>query len=386
MEEAMLKRYKILGAVLALGEFSVSDLASLSRLPGADVRYILRKNSDYVEQVERLSTGRPGGQPILWRIRPGSRERLRGLLRQMEWVGAAPWFGERQDEAMLAELIAVDDVLLRVLPATIDSEERADLIKLARAQLDAATAVISTAPSTNYAHASRAQRRDHDRLVFAEKLFDMTQMEQSLREEAEQSNEKINDFDETEPTSDISYAAQEDAQLVAAVATGDPGEPIAELYRRYAERLYRFGYQLFGDSGLAEEMVQESFVRLWRTADRFDGERGSVSGYLFVIARSVAADLARRPSSRPLARVEDPEVPSQPDSVDQILDGLMVREAIDSLSPKYREVLYLTYSEGLTQSQIADRLGLALGTVKTRLFHGIHELRSVLADRGYSGP
>ena len=177
----------------------------------------------------------------------------------------------------------------------------------------------------------------------------------------------------------------EDADLIAQIASGDIGDPVAELYRRYGERLYRLGLQLLGDTGLAEELVQECFVRLWRTAGRFDLSRGTVAAYLFVMGRSIAEDLRKRPSSRPLTPVEDALVPSQPDSTDRIVDALIVRDALDSLSEAHREVLMLVHAEGLTQSQIAERLSLPLGTVKTRMFHGLRALRTALVERGYDG-
>jgi RNA polymerase sigma-70 factor, ECF subfamily len=176
--------------------------------------------------------------------------------------------------------------------------------------------------------------------------------------------------------------AAHEAQLVAEIAAGNIEEPVRELYRRYGKRLYRFGMQVLGNPGLAEEMVQEAFVRLWRTAGRFDARRGSVGAYLTVIARSVAADLRKRPSSRPLLAVEDAALPPAWDNVDQILDSLIVREALDKLSPAHALVLRLAQEEGLTQSQIAVRLGLPLGTVKTRLFHGMRALRAELGRRG----
>jgi RNA polymerase sigma-70 factor, ECF subfamily len=179
--------------------------------------------------------------------------------------------------------------------------------------------------------------------------------------------------------------ARDDADLVAQIARGDIGEPVAELYRRYGGRLYRFGVQLLGDTGLAEELVQECFIRLWRTAGRFDLSRGPVAAYLFVIARSIGADLRKRPSSRPLEPVDEAQVPPQPDSADRIVETLMVRDALDSLSPAHREVLMLVHAEGLTQSQIAERLGLPIGTVKTRMFHGLRALRTALNQRGYDG-
>jgi RNA polymerase sigma-70 factor, ECF subfamily len=179
--------------------------------------------------------------------------------------------------------------------------------------------------------------------------------------------------------------AREEADLVGQIAAGDIGEPMAELYRRYAGRLYRFGINLLGDAGLAEELVQECLVRLWRTAGRFDTSRGTVAAYLFVIARSIALDLRKRPSSRPLAPVEDSQFPAEPDNAERIVEALMVQDALDSLSPAHREVLTLVTQEGLTQSQVASRLGLPLGTVKTRMFHGLKALRAALAERGYDG-
>ena len=180
-----------------------------------------------------------------------------------------------------------------------------------------------------------------------------------------------------------SQIAAEEARLVAQIAAGDAGAPVAELYRRYGKRLYRFGMHQLGDSGLAEEMVQECFMRLWRGAGRFDASRGSVGGYLFVIARNSAADIRKRPSSRPLLPVDEARMPPTPDDTDQILDSLVVHEALDALSPAHGQVLRLAQDEGLTQSQIAERLGLPLGTVKTRMFYGMQALRNALAERGF---
>lgn len=178
--------------------------------------------------------------------------------------------------------------------------------------------------------------------------------------------------------------AAEEADLVARIAAGDTGVPMAELYRRYERRLYRFGVQRLGNNGLADEMVQETFVRLWRTAGNFDPEKASVQTYLYVIARSVAADVRKRPSSRPLLPVEDVDMPPQPDTVDQIIDSMIVREALESLGSGHAQVIQLAQDEGLTQSQIAERLGLPLGTVKTRMFHGIRAMRVALAERGFN--
>jgi RNA polymerase sigma-70 factor (ECF subfamily) len=179
-----------------------------------------------------------------------------------------------------------------------------------------------------------------------------------------------------------------DATLLARVADGDLGTPLEELYDRYAERLYGLGLRLLGDRGLAEELVQETFVRLWRTADRYQPGRGSVSTFVFAIARRIAVDLWRRPSSRPFAelteadrdRGHDPE-----DATERLVVGLNVRDALGALSAAHREVLELLYLQDLTQAQVAERLGVPLGTVKTRAYHGLRAFKQAAEERGVHG-
>jgi RNA polymerase sigma-70 factor, ECF subfamily len=184
-------------------------------------------------------------------------------------------------------------------------------------------------------------------------------------------------------TDEEDRSAAEEAALVAQIAAGDAGGPVAELYRRYGRRLYRFGVQVLGNNGLAEEMVQDCFVRLWRSAGRYDPERASVGTFLFVIARSAALDLRKRPSSRELLPLEEVYTPPQFDNVEQVLDSLIMREGLDTLSVAHRQVLRMAYDQDLTQSQIAERLGLPLGTVKTRMFHAMRALRAALDERGF---
>ena len=173
-----------------------------------------------------------------------------------------------------------------------------------------------------------------------------------------------------------------DAELLGAVADGDRGDPLRELYRRYASRVYGLGVQLLSDRGLAEELVQETFVRVWRNAGRFDPARGSPATFIFTIARRLAIDLWRRPSSRPIEI--DPPLPSE-DHVDRLVVGLGVRDALDSLTEPHRQVLELSYRDHLKQGEIAEKLGIPLGTVKTRTYHALRSLRSALEERGIHG-
>lgn len=165
------------------------------------------------------------------------------------------------------------------------------------------------------------------------------------------------------------------------MAAGDLGEPLNGLYRRYASRLYGMGVKLLGDRGMAEEMVQETFVRLWRSAGRFDPERGSVRTFTFTIARRAAVDLLRRSASRPLPSQEAVEL-SDDASFDSLLLSLDVRDAIEALSQKHRDVIELLLDEDLAQAQIAERLEIPVGTVKTRTYYGLRALRLELEERG----
>lgn len=184
----------------------------------------------------------------------------------------------------------------------------------------------------------------------------------------------------------VAETATTDADLLLAVRQHDRGA-LEQLYGRYSGRLFSLGLKLLGDTGLAEELVQETFVRLWRTGATFDPARGSASAFIFVIARRLAVDLWRRPSSRtalpPAADVTDEARLSEvEDPVDAFVLGVVVRDALDSLSPSHREVLELAYRSDLTQRQIAERLEVPLGTVKTRAYYALRALKLALEERG----
>jgi RNA polymerase sigma-70 factor, ECF subfamily len=176
-------------------------------------------------------------------------------------------------------------------------------------------------------------------------------------------------------------AAAEEAQLLALVAAGSRDEPLAELYRRYAKRVYGVGFRLLGDTGLAEDLVQETFLRLWRSAPAFDPARGSVRTFLFTLARRAAVDLWRRRCGRLVTVGSEPEPLRDDDAFEALLLSLDVRDALDGLSAKHREVLELHYRDGRTQQQIAELLAVPLGTVKTRTYHALRALRRALEER-----
>ncbi len=169
-------------------------------------------------------------------------------------------------------------------------------------------------------------------------------------------------------------------ELVRRVAVGDEGA-IAALYDVYAGPLYGFGLRRLGDAQLAEQLVQDVLTRLWRDAARYDVQRGSVRTWVFAIARAVVVDLQRRrPRAVPTDEVPDDEVGD--DELDQLLDSELVRAALDRLSHEHREVLELGYYAGLAQSEVALRLGLPVGTVKSRTYYALRAFRLACDELG----
>jgi RNA polymerase sigma-70 factor (ECF subfamily) len=167
--------------------------------------------------------------------------------------------------------------------------------------------------------------------------------------------------------------------LIAQIAAKNDDEAARRLYRKYRMELLRFGVHVLHDQGLAEEMVQETFIRFCQRARSYDAGRGPVRGWLFTMAKSAAIDIARRPSSRPFLPVEDFQLPPQYDSVDEALTVFTVDQALDKLPSIYAEVMRLV-RDGLTQSEIAGRLGIPIGTVKSRTAKAAGTLRAELAS------
>ncbi len=126
--------------------------------------------------------------------------------------------------------------------------------------------------------------------------------------------------------------------------------------------------------------MQDTFIRIWRSAHRFDPARGNAGGWVMTIARNAAIDQHRR--RPPVAAELTAEPVDDDDAFDALVTGLLVREALEALTPAHREVLELAYDRELTQTGIAERLGLPLGTVKSRTYHALRELRDALEERG----
>ncbi len=168
--------------------------------------------------------------------------------------------------------------------------------------------------------------------------------------------------------------------MLRRAAAGD-NDAIAELYDRYGSALYGFGVRRLGSPQLAEELVQQVMTRVWRSADRYDPRRASVRTWVFMIARSTVIDLYRAdPRPEPTADLDRRGEAS--DELEALLRAEALRAALDRLSRQHREALELGYFHGLTQAEIAERLGLPLGTVKSRTFYALKALRLACDELG----
>jgi RNA polymerase sigma-70 factor (ECF subfamily) len=167
----------------------------------------------------------------------------------------------------------------------------------------------------------------------------------------------------------------ETSALIRRLVAGDQ-HALGALYDKYAGLVNALALRVLRDASDAEDIVQEVFVQAWRQAARFDPARGTPEAWLCTMARSRALDRLRRRA----ARREEPGEDAPPAvAAPRNEEALAVRKALDLLSEVQRRALELAYYEGLTQTEIAARLGEPLGTVKTRIRSAMLRLREALA-------
>jgi RNA polymerase sigma factor (sigma-70 family) len=175
-----------------------------------------------------------------------------------------------------------------------------------------------------------------------------------------------------------------DEALVALVARSDDAA-LAELYDRFGRVAYGLAARIVRDPALAEDVVQEAFLAVWRSAGRFVAERGKARTWLLTLVHRRAVDLVRREELRrgePLAAAREGEAEGADEHAWLRLQRGHVQEALRKLPDQQREAIELAYYGGFTQAELADRLGEPLGTIKSRMFAGLARLRDLLAEAG----
>jgi RNA polymerase sigma factor (sigma-70 family) len=176
-----------------------------------------------------------------------------------------------------------------------------------------------------------------------------------------------------------------DEALVALVARADH-EALAELYDRFGNVAYGLAFRIVRDHALAEDAVQEAFLAIWRSAGRFVAERAKASTWILTLVHRRAVDVVRREQPRraePLETAPQPSANLTEDEAWLRLQRTRVQEALRRLPDQQREAIELAYYGGFTQSELADRLGEPLGTIKSRMFSGLARLRELLAEPGH---
>jgi RNA polymerase sigma-70 factor (ECF subfamily) len=156
---------------------------------------------------------------------------------------------------------------------------------------------------------------------------------------------------------------------------------VREAYAAHAAELYGFAVRSLGDSGLAEEAVQETFLRAWRAGERFDPQLGSLRTWLFAILRNVVIDLGRSRAARPSVAESGIEPSVEP--FDEALLSWQVEEALRRIGDQHRRVLVETFYRGRPYADVAEGLGVPEGTVKSRVYYGLRALRVALEEIGY---
>lgn len=158
---------------------------------------------------------------------------------------------------------------------------------------------------------------------------------------------------------------------------------IEQLHADYGGPLYLYAWRRLGDRRAAEETVQDTLLRAWRHASRFDPQRGTLAAWLFTIARNVTTDQLRRRGARPTeVAIAEQDVPVTDGDVDRAVEAWQLSEALQTLSAEHREAIVAVHYLGFTVRELAARSGIPPGTVKSRLYYGTRALRLRLEEQG----
>ncbi|SFM14786.1 RNA polymerase sigma-70 factor, ECF subfamily [Paenibacillus sp. 1_12] len=180
-----------------------------------------------------------------------------------------------------------------------------------------------------------------------------------------------------------------DQELMKRIAAKDE-EALKQLYDHYEKPIYSFAYRMVRDAMMSEEIVQELFLRIWNTAERFDGTQGKLTSWMFTLTRNITIDLLRKKRSR------TPQSMAEPDQLQFVADermnteldvekkwvGEQVKAALDDLNEDQKKVVEWIYYQGFTHQEVSDMHAIPLGTVKSRVRLAMKQLQRHLSDGG----
>ena len=164
-----------------------------------------------------------------------------------------------------------------------------------------------------------------------------------------------------------------------------PASDLQALYAAHAAPIHAFAFRATGDAQAAEEIVQDTFVRAWRSMDRFDPQRADLRSWLFAIARNLTIDHHRRKAARPSTPTAQEKLEQQPaglSDIERAMEVWQVAEALAQLSPAHRIAIVEIHLRGASVAETAERLGVPAGTVKSRVYYGLKALRLALEETG----
>jgi RNA polymerase sigma-70 factor (ECF subfamily) len=178
---------------------------------------------------------------------------------------------------------------------------------------------------------------------------------------------------------EVKVVSTNDEALMSAMRSGDESA-MGALYDRYSGLVYSVALRVLGDTGAAEDILQDIFIQVWRNPAQFDSRRGNIGPWLAVIARNRAIDVLRK--RHPEDDIADTPISITPDmagdaSRNQVMEK--VRSALTTMPAAQRTALEMAYFEGLSHSEIAEKSGEPLGTIKTRIRSGLLTLRKLFA-------
>ena len=174
-------------------------------------------------------------------------------------------------------------------------------------------------------------------------------------------------------------------EALLSLVSGSDDRALAELYDRFGGIAYGVAFRILRDDALAQDAVQEAFLAVWRSADRFLAERAKASTWVLTLVHRRAVDIVRREERRradPIETAPEPGGAAADEEATLAFQRELVQEALRRLPDDQRQALELAYYGGLTQSELAERLGQPLGTIKSRMFSGLGRLRDLLAEAG----